>query len=194
MAVVGPCHQLDRQPQRIVVAGTSGSGKTTLARKLSTALEIPHIEIDGLYHGPNWTKRPMFGDDVDSFMKTDSWVTEWQHSEVRGRLAERAELMVWLDLPRHVVLRQVVGRTLRRRVRGEVLWNGNVEPPLRTIFTNREHTVRWAWTTHSKGRLRVFALAEGRSQLPIVQIRSHAEADRWISGLATHRFRTIDTS
>jgi hypothetical protein len=58
-------------------------------------------------------------------------VTEWQYSLVRGILAERADLLIWLDLTRGVVMWQVVRRTLRRRLRREVLWNGNIEPPLR---------------------------------------------------------------
>ena len=40
-------------------------------------------------------------------------------------------------LGRPMVLRQVTTRTLRRRLRREVLWNGNVEPPLRTIFASK---------------------------------------------------------
>jgi len=75
---------------------------------------------------------------------------------------------VWLDLPRTKVMRQVVARTIRLRLRRQVLWNGNVEPPLRTIFTNAEHIVRWAWTTHDKSA--------------IVQLRTWHEAHHWMSG------------
>jgi adenylate kinase family enzyme len=44
--------QLPAAPRRVVVAGTSGSGKTTLAKHIASVLEIPHVEIDALYHGP----------------------------------------------------------------------------------------------------------------------------------------------
>lgn len=37
---------------RVLVAGTSGAGKTTLARRTAAVLDIPHIELDALYHGP----------------------------------------------------------------------------------------------------------------------------------------------
>jgi len=37
---------------RILVAGTSGAGKTTVARRVATVLNIAHIEIDALFHGP----------------------------------------------------------------------------------------------------------------------------------------------
>ena len=44
--------------QRIHIVGTSGSGKTTLARQISQHLAIPHVELDALYHEPNWTEAP----------------------------------------------------------------------------------------------------------------------------------------
>ena len=78
---------------------------------------------------------------------------------MRPLLVARADLLVWLDLSRPVVLRRVVARTLRRRLRRrlrrQVLWNGNMEPPLRTIFTDREHIIRWAWSTHHDTARRV---------------------------------------
>lgn len=111
-----------------------------------------------------------------------TWVTEWQYGEVRALLAERADLMVWLDLPRATVMRQVVSRTLRRRLRREVLWNGNVEPPLRTFFTGDEHIVRWAWTTHHKSAQRIAGLVRERPELVIVRLRSRREARQWLDG------------
>lgn len=109
-------------------------------------------------------------------------MTEWQYGEVRALLAERADLMVWLDLPRATVMRQVVSRTLRRRLRREVLWNGNVEPPLRTFFTGDEHIVRWAWTTHHKSAQRIAGLVRERPELVIVRLRSRREARQWLDG------------
>jgi adenylate kinase family enzyme len=170
-------------PRRVVVAGTSGSGKTTLAARIGDRLGLPHIEIDGLFHGPGWTQRPSFEADVEDFSRGDRWVTEWQYSTVRQRLADRAELMVWLDLPRATVMHRVVSRTLRRRRTRQVLWNGNVEPPLRTIATDPEHIIRWAWTTHRKTRRRVLELAERRPEMPIVRLRSRREVDRWLERL-----------
>jgi adenylate kinase family enzyme len=55
---------LPASPRRLLVAGTSGSGKTMLARRIAAVLEIPHIEIDALYHGAGWTPRASFAADV----------------------------------------------------------------------------------------------------------------------------------
>lgn len=172
---------LPAPPRRIVVAGTAGAGKSTLARAIGEALGIPYVEIDGLHHGPGWTKRPSFERDVTGLTAGDAWVTEWQYRAVRPLLLELADLMVWLDLPRAVVMRQVVRRTLRRRLRREVLWNGNVEPPLYRFFIDREHIVRWAWSTYGRSRQAVIDAARTRPELPIVRLRSRDEASAWLA-------------
>ena len=176
---------LGARPRRVVVAGASGAGKTTLAARLAVDLEVPHVELDALHHGPGWVPRPSFAADVDTFTAEPGWVTEWGYGPTRNVLAARADLLVWLDLPRAVVMRQVVRRTLRRRLRREVLWNGNVEPPLRTFFTDEEHIVRWAWTSHARLGERVAALATTVPTLPVVRLRSHAEAEAWRRGPLT---------
>lgn len=182
MPLLGSDDELSHRPSRILVAGSSGSGKTTLARRIGDALGVPHVEIDALYHGPQWTPRPSFEADVQSFASTAAWVTEWQYGSVRALLAERADLLVWLDLPRRTVMRQVVRRTVGRRLRREELWNGNVEQPWWTILHDREHIVRWAWDTHHKTAARVAELLNRRPDLVIVRLRSHREAARWIDG------------
>lgn len=168
------------RPLRVLIAGTAGSGKTTLAARLGQARGLPHTEIDSLFHGPNWTPRPSFMTDVDIFTRQERWVTEWQYSDARDLLADRADLLVWLDLPRAQVMRQVIVRTLRRRLRRQVLWNGNLEPPLRTVLHDRDHIVRWAWRTHNQCAERVAALQERRPELPVVQLTSHHQARDWL--------------
>jgi adenylate kinase family enzyme len=173
---------LPQRPRRVLVAGTSGSGKTTLAARIGTALQLPHVEIDALFHGADWTPRPSFTDDVHRFSAAPTWVTEWQYGTVRAHLAERADLLVWLDLPRTVVMRQLVRRTLIRRLRRQPLWNGNVEPALRTVFTDPQHILRWAWNTHHKTAPRVEELLTRRPDLTVVRLRSRAEVTSWLSG------------
>ena len=173
---------LPMRPRRVLVAGTSGAGKTTLARRVAALLDLPHIEIDALFHGPGWTPRDSFESEVHRFSAGSCWVTEWQYSQVRAILAQRADLLVWLDLPRALVMRQVIRRTVRRRLSRQVLWNGNREPPLWTILTDPEHIVRWAWTTHDKTATRVAALLEERPELVVIRLISRSDIERWLAG------------
>jgi adenylate kinase family enzyme len=180
--VLGPDDPLPARPSRVLVAGTSGSGKTTLASRVAAVLGVPHTEIDALYHGPGWVPRPEFEDDVRRLVTSPAWVTEWQYTPVRALLAEHADLLVWLDLPALVTARQVVRRTLRRRLRREALWNGNLEPPLWTFVTDRDHIVRWAWRTRAVTGGRIEGLRREQPDLPVVRLRRHADADRWLAG------------
>lgn len=173
---------LPHLPRRVLVAGTSGSGKTTTAVRLAALLDIRHTEIDALFHGPHWTPRQGFEADVDAFSSAPAWVTEWQYSSVRRLLAARADTLVWLHFPRSTVMRRVIRRTLRRRLRRQRLWNGNVEPPLWTFFTNRDHIVRWAWSTHIRNAHHVLTAIEQHPSLCVVELRDQDEVDHWLSG------------
>lgn len=182
--LLGPDDLLPLKPQRIVVAGASGAGKSTLARLISERLDLPYTEIDSLYHGPGWTERETFLDDVRTVAAAERWVCEWQYDAARPVLLERCELMVWLDLPRAVTIRRVTRRTVRRRFRREELWNGNREGPLWRIVSDPEHIIRWAWTSHPRVAERVALVLEARPDLPVVRLSSAAEASRWSAGLS----------
>lgn len=180
--LLGPTDPLPYRPRRLLVAGTSGSGKTTLARRIAAALDVPRTELDALHHGPGWTPRPEFADDVARMVAQPTWVTEWQYTAVRELLLDRADCLVWLDLRRVLVLRRVVRRTVRRRVRREVLWNGNLEPPLHTFLTHRDHIVRWTWRTHVRTAERVAEARGRRPDLPVVRLTGAAAVDAWVDG------------
>lgn len=173
---------LPRPVARVLVAGTSGSGKTALARRVADVLQVPHTELDGLFHGPGWQPRPSFVHDVEHLSAAPAWVTEWQYDEVRPLLAARCDLVVWLDVSRWTVLRQVTARTVSRRLRRQTLWNGNREPPLWTALRDDDHVVRWAWSSHPGTARRVLRLLEEQPTLPVVRLRTHQEADRWLTG------------
>ncbi|WP_306893482.1 AAA family ATPase [Agromyces albus] len=180
--MLSPSDPLPLRPRRVIVAGTSGSGKSTFTRRLAAASGIPYQEIDALRHGPGWTPRPSFMEEVAAFTSRAEWATEWLYADARDLLASRAQLLVWLDYPRPLVMFRVLRRTVRRQVRREVLWNGNVEPPLRTAFTDADHIVRWAWRTHSTWSSLVEGAAARHPQLTIVRLRSPREAETWLSG------------
>ncbi len=181
-APLGPADPLPHRPRRILVAGTSGAGKSTLAQALSVRLGLPYHELDALFHGPGWVPRESFAEDVAAFAATDAWVAEWQYPAVRALLLARADLLAWLDVGRWQVARQLVPRTLVRRWRGTELWNGNVEPPLRTVLTDPDHLWRWAWRTHPDTPRRVReVLAAGEGPV-VVRLRSRADVRAWLAG------------
>lgn len=190
-----PADPLPQRPRRVLVAGVSGSGKTTLAARIATATGGRHTEIDALFHGPAWTPRPEFLDDVRTFTDEAAWTTEWQYSQARPLLAHRADLLVWLDPSfLRVTLPRVLRRTLTRRRRRVELWNGNIEPAFRTFLTDPEHIVRWAISTRGAYRESVPRLEVDHPHLVIVRLRSQREVERWLAGPLTHACQTASGS
>lgn len=182
MPLLGVDDPLPIRPRRVLVTGNSGSGKTTLSAALATRLGVPYHELDALHHGPNWVPRAEFAADVAAFATTDAWVCEWQYSSVRPLLLARADLLVWLDLSRLQVARQLVPRTVTRRLRRVELWNGNVEPPLWTVFTDRDHLLRWAWRVHPKTGSRVRTVLAAPSGPPVVRLGGRRDVRAWLAG------------
>ena len=111
--------------ERIVVVGTSCAGKTTLARTLSGHLGVPHVELDALYWGPNWTPRPdaAYRSEVAAAMATPAWVADGNDS----MLWPRATSLVWLNYSFPRIYSRAIARTLRRMVTREELYAGNRE-------------------------------------------------------------------
>ena len=63
--------------KRILIIGRTGSGKTTLARDVAAALQVPHVELDSLYFGPNFSTVPesVLRERVATVIQEDHWVT-----------------------------------------------------------------------------------------------------------------------
>ncbi|MGN8051417.1 AAA family ATPase [Curtobacterium sp. 22159] len=185
--MLGADDPLDPLPRRVLVAGTSGVGKTTTAARIGSVLGVDHTEIDSLLHGPDWEPRPSFVADVERFTRAAGWVTEWQYGTVRMLLAERADTLVWIDLPTVVGLWRLLRRTVRRRIGRVELWNGNTEPSLWMFFTDPGHILRWGFRTRHAVRRLVPELALTAPHLRVVHLRSQPEIDRFVQHLDGRR-------
>ena len=187
MALLGRDDPLPAQLNRVVVAGACGAGKSTVAAAIAAELRFPYVELDSLYHGPGWVPRPSFESDVADLAGSERWVTEWQYQSARPVLAARADLLVFLDLPRWLAVARVVRCTLKRMLLRTELWDGCREPPLRKLFTDRDHIVRWAWRTFPEHEPRVRDLLKHQPTLPVVWLRSRGDVKTWLSRLEGQR-------
>ncbi|HET8657654.1 MAG TPA: hypothetical protein VFM55_01495 [Micromonosporaceae bacterium] len=119
--------------RRVAVVGNSGSGKTVLGRALAGQLAVPFVELDAIYHQPGWQTLPApeLRRRVEALVAGDGWVMDGNYSAVRDLVWARADTVVYFDLPRRVVMRQVILRTLGRLVTRAELWNGSAPAPTR---------------------------------------------------------------
>jgi hypothetical protein len=55
-----------------------------------------------------------------------------------------------------------------------------VEAPLRSVFTDPDHVIRWAWRTQGGPGERVAALLERRgAEVAVVRLRGRRQVNRW---------------
>jgi adenylate kinase family enzyme len=181
--------------RRVHVVGTSGSGKSTVAAALARALGVPHVELDALHWLPGWQERPVdeFRAHLSAALATHGWVVDGNYAaQSRDLVWAQVDTVVWLDLPRRTVMRQVVQRTARRWLRRERLWGSNRES-LRKTLTSRDSVVWWAWSTHQRRRTE-YSAALRSVPFRVVHLRSRAEVDQWLAAVGADIACAADTS
>lgn len=174
------------RPRRFRVVGTSGSGKTTFARAIAARLGVPHLELDSIHHLAGWQEAPpeVFRASLDAFLTDsgDGWVIDGNYRSRAPGLDALADVIVWVDPPRAVVMTRVIRRTLTRGLLRQELWNGNREPLANLLRTEpEENIVLWSWRTFAGNRTRYAAAVAADRRW--VRLHSAREARRWLTSL-----------
>jgi adenylate kinase family enzyme len=171
---------------RIAIVGNSGSGKTTLAGQVAARLDLERVELDALFHQPGWSPldEQDFREQVAARLAGPRWVVDGNYSAVRDLVWGEADTLVWLDLPRCVVMPAITRRTLARIVFRKTLWNGNRES-WRNIVDRRpeQNILLWAWTRDRPLREQLTAAVDSPAwqHLQLVRLRSRREVRQWLS-------------
>jgi adenylate kinase family enzyme len=163
-----------------IIASASCSGKTTLGREVARRLGAPFLELDAFNHGPNWTEATAeeLRARVEPLVGADRWVVDGSYRNKLGDpVLERADVVVWLDLPRRVWLPRLLRRTVSRIVRREELWSGNRET-FRSAFLSRESLLLFALRNYPRRR-RLYP-AE-LAPFNLVRLQSPREVEHWLA-------------
>jgi len=174
--------------RRVNVVGTSCSGKTTLARSLAEYLGVPHVELDELFWGPDWTPVPpsTFRSRVADAVAGEAWVIDGSYSAVRDLTWSRVDTVVWLDYPMPTVLARWARRTVRRIRSGEEFWPGTGNRESLANALRRDGLLWWILRTHRRRRRSVSEALRERPDLRSVRLRSPADAERWLASVRRH--------
>ena len=174
--------------RRIAVLGTSGAGKTHVAQRLGELLGVPYICSDAIFWGPNWTmtpepKRLQMYDDAT---RADAWTFDGNVDGLSdskgGLILGRADTLIWLDLPRHEILWQLLGRTIRRARTKEPMWHNNCES-WRMSFFSRDSILLWSMQTFAGRREAYRALFDDPAiaHLKRVHLISRSHVNAWLA-------------
>jgi len=142
---------------------------------------VAHVELDGLWWGPDWTPagRDQLRGDVSDVLATDRWIFDGNYvADVADLVWRRADVVVWLDLRRRIAVWRAVRRSARRVLSAETLWNGNRES-LAVLSPRSITRLVLRWPAYSE-RINE-ALVE--LEIPVervVRLRSDAEKVQWL--------------
>lgn len=120
--------------RKVTVIGTTGSGKTTVSRLLAQRLCVRHVELDALFWKPGWVmpSAEEFRPIVEAALEPNGWVVDGNYRTRLGTFVlEKADVVVWLDLPLRTKFSRIFRRTLRR-----VSWAGSA------VGEERRHVAR----------------------------------------------------
>ncbi|MEM7253521.1 MAG: adenylate kinase [Pseudomonadota bacterium] len=172
--------------RRYNIVGTSGSGKSTFAAALSDALNVPHVEMDALFWGPNWHEcaDDMLAERVANVVEGDAWVLDGNYTRTIPVKWPRVQTVVWLDFSFARTASQAIGRAVRRSWTGDELWpgTGNRET-FRGSFFSRDSVLLWTLKQYAINRRKYPTLsgAPEFAHIHFVRLRSRAQATRFLN-------------
>lgn len=169
------------QAHRVLVIGCSGGGKTTLALKLAQcyALEYQSIDRDVRWL-PGWQVRNREEQRLllQELVERDRWVMDGSGASTFDVRVPRAELIIWLRVPRHVAILGVARRVTKNygRVR-MAMAEGCPEP-----FPDREF-LSYIWNFERKSAPEfVKQIDRFGPNVPVAVLKSRKEYDLLIPG------------
>lgn len=171
--------------QRVLVMGSPGSGKSMFAKKLSAITGIPVVSIDALFWKPGWTpsEDAEFDDRVAEAAQAPRWIMDGNYLSHAGMLRrERADTVIWLDLPRVTSMIGVMTRivTSYGRVRSEMT-------PGCPEKINAEF-LGYVWTFRREQRPGLARFLEGlRSDQTLMRFGRRTEANRYLRDLSASK-------
>ncbi len=134
-----------------MIIGQPGSGKSWLARELGRLTYLPVYHIDHIHWQPGWVERP--GPEKDALCAEiharEKWIFEGGRSVTWTERLDRADTLIWLDLPLWLRAWRVFWRTLRHL--------GRTRPDLPDGCPERfdMEFIHWIWRTRNTSRLRM---------------------------------------
>ncbi len=171
--------------KRVVVIGTTSSGKSTLAKALADKIGADFIELDALHWEPNWVEAPdeVFRARVEAAISSEAWVVAGNYHVVRDPIWPKAQTLIWLDYPFHIVFWRLLRRTIRRSVLKEKLFSDNVE----NLWTHLklwsdESLFHWLFKTYWRRKREypaLFARPEN-AHLKVICFKHPREAEKWL--------------
>ena len=148
--------------KRVMIIGQPGSGKSTLARQLGDLTHLPVVHIDHIHWKSGWVERS--GEEKDALCAEvharAHWIFEGGRSSTWDERLDRADTLIWLDVPLGLRAMRVFLRTIR-------YW-GRSRPDL-PVGCPEQFSLefwKWIWDTRHTSRASMQRLFDGADGAP----------------------------
>lgn len=165
---------------RILVIGSAGSGKSTLSQRIGERLQLPVIHLDKYFWKPNWIPTP--NDEWDRFVmeaaNRERWIMDGNYSRTLDLRLKRADVVLFLDMPRWLCLYRI----FKRRIR----YHGTTRPDLNEECPEKLdwEFVKWVWNYKKRSRPNVIdKLDSVRDQKEVIIVKTRRQAKELIKRL-----------
>ena len=169
----------------MAVIGPSGSGKTWVSECLASRLGLRHVEVDALYHGPDWEQCTLdeLRERVAAATEGDDWISDGTYHQMIGELVlERAQTIIWLDLPARLIQWRLLRRTYLRKRHQVELWHGNEEGPWRESL---RYLIWPSFKRSLENRRNLPSLFARHPHLEVHRLRSDREVRRFVDSFGS---------
>ena len=103
--------------RRVLIIGPCGSGKSTLARELAPLKGLPLVHMDQLGWQAGWveTGKTELNARLADAVAQDAWLIEGNYGSTLAPRLERADTVIYLDLPIRLCLWRLIRRIFTHR-------------------------------------------------------------------------------
>ncbi|MGP4062822.1 topology modulation protein [Halobacillus sp. H74] len=168
--------------QRIMVLGvSSGVGKSTFAKELGRLLDIEVYHLDRFYWEPGWKEAALedFKARQQEVVQKKAWIIEGNYSNTYDIRADKADMIIYLELPLHVCLFRVFKRRFTYRGKTRADMGEGCEEKLDADF------LKFIWKTYYPRKKKMQQRFQGfqniGQQKDVIQLKSKKEIDTFLA-------------
>jgi adenylate kinase family enzyme len=164
--------------ERVVVLGAGGAGKTELAHAIARRAGLPIVHLDRIFWRPGWKLAPReeARGALDAAVARERWIVDGNFLSAGDARFERADTVVFLDLPRTTCIARVLRRAVRDRRRGRPDLPEDCREGFDWAF------LKWIWRFSRDDRPRIMERLE-RTPAEVVHLRSAADVRGYVESL-----------
>lgn len=160
--------------RRIVVIGCSGGGKSTLAQKIAAHFKLKYVSFDrDVIWLPGWKERPP-GERralIAAAVEAERWITDGTSTSSFDLRLPRADLVIWVRMPRWLCLWGVISRRFKYAGRSRPDMAAGCPERLEWQF------LQYIWTFESVQTPRIIAgLDKHGPDVPVFVVKSRSDA------------------